>query len=118
MSFGKLRISWGSTGSDQIGDYQYLNLYNSITEINNYQGVVAIFPGNLSNPYLQWEKTQKFQIGINLGIFKDRVLIDGTYSLNKSSNQLNRFPLPSTVGFNDITSNFPRNSSKIRLGKF
>jgi TonB-dependent starch-binding outer membrane protein SusC len=27
LSFGKITASWGGTGSDQIGDYQYLNIY-------------------------------------------------------------------------------------------
>ncbi len=34
VSYGKLRISYGLTGSDQINDYQYANVFNpAITSI-------------------------------------------------------------------------------------
>ena len=33
----KIRASYGTTGNDQIGDYQYLNLYNSIAYPIAYQ---------------------------------------------------------------------------------
>ena len=41
LSYGKLRVSYGTTGSDQIGDYQYLNLYGSVYTPVPYQGMVA-----------------------------------------------------------------------------
>jgi len=109
LSFGKLRASYGTTGNDQIGDYQYLPLYSPIS--NNvqtpYQGTAGLASNGLSNPYLQWELTKKLQFGLNLGFWKDRVLFSGNYYLNRSSNELQKYALPQTTGNTAILSNFP-----------
>lgn len=107
LSFGKLRASYGTTGSDQIGDYRYLsNNSVSLSEIS-YQGTVAMQVDNLHNPYLQWEETRKWQGGIDLGFWNDRILLSATYARNRSSNQLIEFALPAVTGFESIAENFP-----------
>ncbi|HVW98722.1 MAG TPA: SusC/RagA family TonB-linked outer membrane protein [Mucilaginibacter sp.] len=129
LSFGKVRISYGTTGNDQIGDYAFLNLYESNPQSNNYQGIVGVTPKGLPNPYLQWEETKKFQVGVDLGFFKDRILISANYYDNTSSNQLQTYSLPITSGFNGITENFPAtiknygweltvNTTNIKQGNF
>ncbi|OQP65381.1 hypothetical protein A3860_17090 [Niastella vici] len=108
LSFGKLRASYGTTGSDQIGDYQYLSIYNNVDNDGTpYQNQVGLAPAGLPNPYLEWEETNKLQGGIELGFIKDRVLVSATYARNRSSNQLLSTMLPSFVGYSSITSNFP-----------
>jgi TonB-linked SusC/RagA family outer membrane protein len=109
LSFGKLRASYGTTGNDQIGDYQYLSLYNPITfgVGSPYQNSNNLIANGLSNPYLQWEETNKLQFGGALGFFKDRILLDAAYFRNRSSNQLLNYNLPYTTGFSGIIENFP-----------
>ena len=105
LSYGKLRASYGSTGNDQIGDYQYLSLYSSYGVNVPYQGIVALTPANLTNPYLQWELTKKLEFGGDLGFLKDRILIGAAYFRNHSSNQLLAYPLPILTGFASVTTN-------------
>ncbi len=69
LSFGKLRGSYGITGSDQIQDYSFMNLYNLLNFGVPYQNSIGIFPTGLPNPYLQWEETRKLQLGIELGFY-------------------------------------------------
>jgi TonB-linked SusC/RagA family outer membrane protein len=108
LSFGKMRISYGTTGNDQIGDYGYLNLYNSTSSaLNPYQGVVGLTPAGHSNPYLQWEETRKLNIGLDLGFIDDRITFTTNYFRNRSSNQLIPEPVPIFTGF----SIFKRNLS-------
>lgn len=107
LSFAKLRGNLGTTGNDQIGDYQYLSLYDIITGGIPYQNMSGLLPSSLSNPYLQWEETRKIQTGIDLGFLSDRIFISATYVLNRSSNQLLQYILPSTTGYSSITENFP-----------
>lgn len=107
LSFGKLKGSYGTTGNDQIGDYKYLNLYSNVNTSNPYQASVGIVPNGLSNPFLAWEETRKTQIGVSLGFLKDRILLEGTFFSNKSSNQLLPYSLPIIAGFTTITQNFP-----------
>jgi len=107
ISFGKLRASYGTTGNDQIGDYQFLSLYTPTTAGNPYQGARGLLPGNLSNPYLQWEETKKLEFGLDFGLFKDRVLLSSNYYNNRSSNQLLFQNLPVITGFGSVVVNLP-----------
>jgi hypothetical protein len=109
LSFGKVRLSYGTTGNDQIADYQYLALYNPVPGDvqNRYQGTTGFVPSGLSNPYLQWELTRKLQFGLNLGFIKDRLLFSGIYFINRSSNELQRYALPALTGNSGVVENFP-----------
>ncbi|SHG26893.1 TonB-linked outer membrane protein, SusC/RagA family [Flavobacterium segetis] len=103
ISFGKLRGSYGSTGSDQIGDYQFMNTY--ISSGGSYQGIVGLEPARLYNPDFSWETNKKLEMALELGLLKDRIFITTAHYRNKSSNQLVGIPLPGTTGFPSIQSN-------------
>jgi TonB-linked SusC/RagA family outer membrane protein len=107
FSFGKVKASYGITGNDQIGDYTSLNLYTPIVVDVPYQGAASLLPIGLENPYLQWEVTKKLEFGLDLGIIKDRILVNFNYYQNRSSNELLPYSLPILTGFNSITKNFP-----------
>lgn len=105
ISFGKLRGSYGTTGNDQIGDYLFLNLYNPVGV--TYQGATGLTPAGLTNPYLQWEQTEKLQFGLDLGFLSDRILVNANYYHNQSSNQLLSYALPIITGWPAVVRNFP-----------
>ncbi|MEC5146409.1 TonB-linked outer membrane protein, SusC/RagA family [Chitinophaga sp. 180180018-2] len=108
LSYGKLRGSYGTTGNDQIGDYNYMDTYVPvIVQGPPYQNSLGLTPNQLTNPYLQWESTKKLQFGIELGFLKDAILFTVNYNQNRSSNQLMGFNLPSITGFGNITRNIP-----------
>ncbi|MES2329963.1 MAG: SusC/RagA family TonB-linked outer membrane protein [Bacteroidota bacterium] len=107
LSFGKVRASYGTTGNDQIGDYQFLSLYTTPSVAAPYQGATGLQPTGLTNPYLQWEETRKIQAGIDVGFFSDRIIFGLNYYLNRSSNQLLAYAVPITTGFSSITTNLP-----------
>lgn len=107
LSFGKLRVSYGTTGNDQISDYQYYATYRYNTPNLAYQGASSLISSGLPNPYLQWEETHKLSASIDLGFLKDRILFNANYYRNRSSNQLLGYPLPAITGFGSITENFP-----------
>ncbi|MBY8963162.1 SusC/RagA family TonB-linked outer membrane protein [Flavobacterium sp. D11R37] len=103
LSFGKLRASYGVTGNDQIGDYQYLDTYQ-ITP-NVYDGVIGIQPTRLFNPKFGWETNKKFEAAMELGFFQDRIFLSASWFRNRSSNQLVGVPLPGTTGFPTLQAN-------------
>lgn len=107
LSFGKFRGSFGTTGNDQIGDYQFLSLYDFTNNGVAYQNVIGLTPSNLPNPNLQWEETKKIQFGIDIGLINNRILLGATYARNLSSNQLLSYVLPTFTGNNSIVTNFP-----------
>lgn len=108
LSFGKFRASYGTTGNDQIGDYQFMNLYAPpFGVVVPYQNSIGLVPGGLPNPYLEWEKTKKINLGLDLGLFTDRLLFNVNYFRNRSSNQLLSYVLPIITGSSNILANLP-----------
>ncbi len=103
LSFGKLRSSYGVTGSDQIGDYQFLNTY--INSGLNYGGSVGLQPARLYNAEFGWETNRKWEVSMELGFLNDRIFFTTAYYTNRSSNQLVGLPLPGTTGFASIQEN-------------
>ena len=103
-SFAKLRGSYGSSGNDQIGDYAYLNIWN--TAAQNYQGLNGIYPNGLANPFYQWEVTRKLEGGLELNISKT-LNANITAYRNRSKNQLISYVLPGQTGFGTVVKNFP-----------
>jgi TonB-linked SusC/RagA family outer membrane protein len=105
LSFGKLRLSYGTTGNDQLTDYQYLSTYTSNS--TTYQGNAGLAPTSLTNSDYHWEVVKKLEGGIDVGLFNDRLNITVNYFRNRTGNQLVGYPLPSTAGFGTVQFNLP-----------
>ncbi len=105
LSFGKIRGSYGITGNDQIGDYQYLSTYNATSY--PYQQSAGLYPAQLSNPDYSWETNKKSELAIELGFLKDRILFSLSGYRNISSNQLVGYSLPLITGFSSVVANLP-----------
>lgn len=103
FSFGKLRASYGTTGNDQIGDYQFMDTYSSSG--SSYQGVVGLQPSRLFNPNYGWETNTKLEIALEIGFMEDRIFFTWAWYNNQSSNQLVGLPLPATTGFSSLQAN-------------
>lgn len=104
LSFGKLRASFGLTGSDQIGDYRYLDVWSGSLP---FQGVVGLAPTRVFNPYYQWEENTKREIGLELGFLNDRFFLNTTYYNNRSGNQLVDITLSPQTGYSSYFGNWP-----------
>ncbi|WP_205513199.1 SusC/RagA family TonB-linked outer membrane protein [Longitalea arenae] len=107
ISFGKLRASYGTTGNDQIPDYLYVSTYAITNPPIPYQNTTGLQVTSIPNPYIQWEETRKWQGGIDFGLVNDRIVLGATYALNKSTNQIISYILPTVTGFPSTVQNFP-----------
>ncbi len=105
LNFGKIRGSYGLTGNDQIGDYQYLSFYTPTSNV--YNNISGIYASQINNNNYRWEQTYKGDIGLELGFFESRILFTVDYFNNKSENLLTAIPLPSQAGFASYTGNLP-----------
>ena len=104
ISFGKLRASYGVTGSANIGDYSYLSRWTS----NTYPYISAtLSPQGHYDANYGWEENRKLEIGLDLALLKDRIQVTASWFRNRSGNQLVKMPLPSYTGFNSVTTNLP-----------
>lgn len=104
LSFGKLRASYGTTGSDNIGDYRFLDTYS--VSGDDYNGVTILEPTGIFNPQFGWEENRKLEAALELGFFNDRLFLNASWYRNRSSNQLVGIPLAATTGFPELTGNF------------
>jgi TonB-linked SusC/RagA family outer membrane protein len=104
LSFGKLRMSMGVTGNDQISDYQYMSNYG-VEAI--YQGINTIGPLRIANNKYSWEENRKLEAAIELGFLKDRIFFSAAKYTNSSTNQLVGYQLPGISGFTSYQANLP-----------
>ena len=107
LSQGKLRLNYGTTGNDQIGDYSYLSTLSTYVVGVPYQSSVGLQANAHANPSLQWEETSKFNIGLDMGFFGNKLSFSGNYFRNRSSNQLIAYPLSVITGFSSVIENLP-----------
>lgn len=105
LNFGKLRASYGTSGNDQIPDYQYLSTYSTIP--TTYQGISGFQPARLYNPNIAWELDKKLEVGLDLAFLKDRIDLSASYFRNRTGNELVSYPLTSVTGFQNIEYNLP-----------
>lgn len=106
VHFGKLRISYGAAGSDQISDYGYLDNWN--LNVTQYQPNIPVFnPAALFNPDYGWEINRKIEAAIELMFLQERIQFTAGYFRNRSDNQLINYALPSQTGFTNVRKNFP-----------
>lgn len=104
LTYGKIRGSYGVTGNDQIGDYQYLDGWGSLTAYT-YQQSPGILPNRLFNPYFGWERNRKMEVAVETGFLSNRLLLSLAWYRNRSDNQLVNYKLPLTTGFATILKN-------------
>jgi TonB-dependent starch-binding outer membrane protein SusC len=105
----KIRGLYGMTGNDGIPDFQSMGLYYGGY---NYGGEAGTAPVQLPNPDLKWETTVQTGIGLDLGLFKDRISLNADYYVNKTRDLLLDRPLPSSTGFTSITANIGEMENK------
>jgi TonB-linked SusC/RagA family outer membrane protein len=109
ISYAKLSGSYGTSGSDGIGPYQYQAFWQPVGYIPAFQGVHPDIPQNLYNPDYSWALKKSLNISMDLGFFQDRLLINATYYRDREGNQLAGYPLPAQVGFSSVLENLPAN---------
>ncbi|MBS1737718.1 MAG: SusC/RagA family TonB-linked outer membrane protein [Bacteroidetes bacterium] len=111
LSFGKLRGSYGTSGNNNIADYQYLSLLAvpwGASSSNTYPDyAVPLAPSNYPNVNVKWETTTKREIGLELGFLKDRIRLSAEYYKHTTTDLLLVIPLGQQSGFSSYTGNFP-----------
>jgi len=102
----KVRASYGLTGNSEIPPYSSLSLlssnYSAIYNENQFGGTGI---NRLSNPDLRWEKTAQTDVGLELGLFQNRITVEFDYYYRKTTDMLLDSPVPRTSGYATIRSN-------------
>lgn len=101
LTFLKFRGSYGEVGNDEIGGVRYLYL-NGPYALGNGGNQAVMFgeagtnmarynvytEGRLGNPNVTWERSRKFNIGLEFRLFSDKVTFVGDYFEEKRDNIL------------------------------
>lgn len=91
----KLRASWGQSGNQPRDFYQSLPLYG----LNAYYGDnVGFAPTVIGNSELSWETTTQTNIGLDIGLFDERISILADYYIKNTDDLLTSLRLPEATG--------------------
>ncbi|GHS96750.1 SusC/RagA family TonB-linked outer membrane protein [Bacteroidia bacterium] len=101
----KLRASLGTVGNQEIGDYRFLNTYNTVKYSFNNNIVIGYVKGNRENPDLTWETTASYNVGADFSLLKHRLSgsLDAYYK--NTNNLLLEVPVERTSGYASILKN-------------
>lgn len=113
FSFVKFRGSYGFTGSDNIGEYEYLSHWSKSLDGNDggrtllkYNGMDAFHVIKPLNQEFQWESTTKSEVAAMLGFWDNRINVELSLYRDVSGNQLTQIPTPIYTGFASAVSNW------------
>lgn len=97
----KLRVSYGLTGDQEIGNFQYLSYWTP----GRYDGYAGLRPRNLGNKDLTWQRNKMLNIGLDYEIMKGRFSGSLEYFKGNRTKLLAEAALPATSGFPSLTIN-------------
>lgn len=101
LSYLKLRASYGLTGNSGIPNFAHLALWSA----ENYAGYSGIQPEQLVSDELGWETTAQFDVGLDFGLFNNRLTGEIDYYNKQTTDLLLFLTLPSTSGYTGVWDN-------------
>lgn len=104
----KLRASYGVTGNQEIGNFSYQALVTGA----NYQDRPGISLSQIPNPDLKWETTNQFNVGADIGLFSNRIMLAVDYYIKQTDDLLFSRPIPTQNGFGNYQSNIGATENK------
>lgn len=101
----KLRGSYGYTGNTEIGVYESLATLGSVSWIIGNQTVTGFYPNKIPNPDLKWERTGQLDIGLDLGLWQNKVRFTADYYKKTTNDLIYNVSIPSTSGYQTMLKN-------------
>jgi TonB-linked SusC/RagA family outer membrane protein len=102
----KLRIGWGESGNQGIGDYPSIQTFQQgQLAIWDNQPVTTTAPTRLPNPDLKWETSKEIDVGLDFGFLNNRVTGTLDYYRKKTVDMLLNLPVPQSTGYNSKLTN-------------
>ncbi|MEO6869455.1 MAG: SusC/RagA family TonB-linked outer membrane protein, partial [Ginsengibacter sp.] len=98
----KIKGSIGTAGNFNIGNYTSLGTYALTTKYNDLPTAV---PNQLPNPNLTWETNRNYDLGLDFGLFNNRITGTLDYYKRKTDKLLFAVNVSGTTGFNSFQGN-------------
>ncbi len=91
----KLRVGWGVTGSQEIGNLRSLPIFGaSGNAVIGEKEVSGVAPTNFANPNLKWEETTQVNVGLDFDLWASRVYGSVEYYVKDTDDLLLEFEVP------------------------
>ena len=109
LSAGKLRVSYGQTGNNRIGNYDYLAQLVTNKDWYKYPWEGQYTPGyvlgKMPNQYLKWETTEQYDFGLDLGFLDGRINVNMDYYIKTTKDLLLDARIAASSGFSTAQLN-------------
>lgn len=116
IEFLKFRLSWGANGNSSIGTYSALATMESRKFLHSVDGapttVSELRLARMANVGLQWEKTTAYNLGIDFGLFENRLSGSLEGYISETTNLLVDRKLPSVTGYGAVAANLGQINNK------
>lgn len=100
----RLRSTIGQTGSVKFRAYQAYDTYNYYRN-SRYLGTLGFYILTLGNENLSWQKTNEYNLGLDLSMFKNRLSINANYYYKKTKDMVIDVSVPPSLGFTSYSEN-------------
>ena len=105
VSFAKVRMSWGQTGNNQIGNFASIALIGQDNYVIDGGLVPGSFTSTSPNADLSWETNTALNFGIDIGLLENRLLVTAEYYSSNTTDLLLNVPVPQQSGFSQSLQN-------------
>lgn len=116
----KLRAGYGQTGNQNIGAYAFADKLsvNGVYNFGSQRGfesnlVNLIYPYLLSNPSVKWEAVEQYNVGVDIGFLKNRIVANLDFYVKNTRDMLTKKPVPQTSGTSLEQADWP----PVNIGK-
>lgn len=108
----KIRTSFGTTGNQEIGQYQSLSTLYSLNYLFGNNVITGFASQRVPNKNLGWETTFQYDVGFDLSLFRNRLQFTVDYYYKKTKDLLLNVEIPWTSGYATSLQNFGSVSNK------
>jgi TonB-linked SusC/RagA family outer membrane protein len=105
LSYLKVRGSFGKVGNNNIGNYRYLSSAVTANYVTNGGITAGRALDGIGNSNLTWETTEQYDLGMDIGLFNDRLFVVYDYYNKNTDGLLYQIDIPNQAGFGNIYSN-------------
>jgi TonB-linked SusC/RagA family outer membrane protein len=120
ISSGKLRLSWGVTGNNRVGDYDTYAIlskidggsYAGVYPFDNVVNSVGLVPTSMANKVLRWESTAQWNAGMDVSFLNQSIFLTVDIYKKNTSDLLLNAKLPYSSGYPEGYKNIGETENK------
>lgn len=101
----KMRVGYGMAGNNRVASYSSLDLLGSALYPSGDTVIPGYAPTVIANKDLKWESNKMLNIGIDIGLLEQRIMISPEFYINNSTNLLLNSRIPASSGFTNMLRN-------------